>query len=200
MISPRALRPRTRGDTRRGRSRCRRSGCRRARGSSRTTLGRRAGRPRRRTPSRAARRAGIASIDMRAENTKTLELARATKSPLVGRLAGGQCTPAAGVGAAPQECRARAAQCDSRLPSFPPLARGVCYVSKGFEMGETHEHNEPSSPACLMHEFVDELLPEPGGRGPDWPVVQAFRKASGPSCSRAGAPSSSTTASGTQQP
>jgi 5-formyltetrahydrofolate cyclo-ligase len=44
-------------------------------------------------------------------------------------------------------------------------------------MAETHEHNEPSSPACFMHEFADELLPRPSGHGPDWPVVQAFRKA-----------------------
>jgi len=27
-----------------------------------------------------------------------------------------------------------------------------------------------------MHEFADELLPRPGGNGPDWPAVQAFRK------------------------
>ena len=44
-------------------------------------------------------------------------------------------------------------------------------------MGEHDERNEPSSPACLMHEFADELLPRPGGQGPDWAVVQAFRKA-----------------------
>ena len=28
-----------------------------------------------------------------------------------------------------------------------------------------------------MHEFADELLPPPGGRGPDWLTVQALRKA-----------------------
>jgi len=44
-------------------------------------------------------------------------------------------------------------------------------------MGQHDEDNEPSSPACLMHEFAAELLPRPGGRGPDWPAVQAFRKA-----------------------
>jgi 5-formyltetrahydrofolate cyclo-ligase len=43
-------------------------------------------------------------------------------------------------------------------------------------MGGSHEHNEPSSPVCFMHELADELLPRPGGDGPDWPVVQAFRK------------------------
>ena len=36
---------------------------------------------------------------------------------------------------------------------------------------------EPSSSPCLMHEFADELLPRPSGAGPDWPAVQAFRKA-----------------------
>jgi len=44
-------------------------------------------------------------------------------------------------------------------------------------MGEHDEHDEPSSPACLMHEFADELLPRPGGQGSDWAVAQAFRKA-----------------------
>jgi 5-formyltetrahydrofolate cyclo-ligase len=44
-------------------------------------------------------------------------------------------------------------------------------------MGGHDERNEPSSPPCLMHEFADELLPRPGGHGPDWPAVQAFRKA-----------------------
>jgi 5-formyltetrahydrofolate cyclo-ligase len=44
-------------------------------------------------------------------------------------------------------------------------------------MGEHDEPNEPSSPACSMHEFADELLPRPGeARAPDWPVVRAFRK------------------------
>ena len=43
-------------------------------------------------------------------------------------------------------------------------------------MGKHEQHNEPSSPACLMHEFADELLPRPGGSGLDWPAVQAFRK------------------------
>ena len=42
-------------------------------------------------------------------------------------------------------------------------------------MGKHEENNDPSSPACLMHEFADELLPRPGG-GLDWPAVQAFRK------------------------
>ncbi len=44
-------------------------------------------------------------------------------------------------------------------------------------MGTHDEHNEPSSPVCLMQEFADELLPRPGGGAPDWTVVQAFRKA-----------------------
>jgi 5-formyltetrahydrofolate cyclo-ligase len=44
-------------------------------------------------------------------------------------------------------------------------------------MGRNHEQNEPSSPACSMHEFADELLPRRGSDGPDWPVVQTFRKA-----------------------
>ena len=44
-------------------------------------------------------------------------------------------------------------------------------------MGGSREQNEPSSPACFMHELADELLPRPGNNGPDWPVVQAFRKA-----------------------
>ena len=44
-------------------------------------------------------------------------------------------------------------------------------------MGQHEEDNERSSPACLMHEFATELLPRPGGHGPDWPLVQAFRKA-----------------------
>jgi 5-formyltetrahydrofolate cyclo-ligase len=43
-------------------------------------------------------------------------------------------------------------------------------------MGRREENNEPSSPACLMHEFADELLPRPPGSGLDWPAVQAFRK------------------------
>ena len=43
-------------------------------------------------------------------------------------------------------------------------------------MGEHEEDNAPSSPACSMHEFADELLPRPRGSGPDWPAVQAFRK------------------------
>ena len=43
-------------------------------------------------------------------------------------------------------------------------------------MGENEENNAPSSPACSMHEFADELLPRPGGSGPDWPAVRAFRK------------------------
>jgi 5-formyltetrahydrofolate cyclo-ligase len=50
-------------------------------------------------------------------------------------------------------------------------------LAKGIEMGEHDKRNEPSSPACLMHEFADELLPRPTGQGPDWAVVQAFRKA-----------------------
>ena len=44
-------------------------------------------------------------------------------------------------------------------------------------MGKHEEDNEPSSPACLMHEFADELLPRPASHGGDWPTVQAFRKA-----------------------
>jgi len=44
-------------------------------------------------------------------------------------------------------------------------------------MAGRKEQNEPSSPTCLMHEFADELLPRPSGAGPDWPAVQAFRKA-----------------------
>jgi 5-formyltetrahydrofolate cyclo-ligase len=44
-------------------------------------------------------------------------------------------------------------------------------------MGKHDERNESSSPACLMHEFADELLPRPAAEGPDWAVVQAFRKA-----------------------
>ena len=44
-------------------------------------------------------------------------------------------------------------------------------------MSRREEDNEPGSPACLMHEFAEELLPRPGGHGPDWPAVQAFRKA-----------------------
>ena len=45
-------------------------------------------------------------------------------------------------------------------------------------MSQHQEDNEPGSPACLMSEFAAELLPRPGGgRGPDWPLVQAFRKA-----------------------
>ena len=45
-------------------------------------------------------------------------------------------------------------------------------------MGEHDERNEPGSPACLMHEFADELLPRPGGPGARiGPSVQAFRKA-----------------------
>jgi 5-formyltetrahydrofolate cyclo-ligase len=43
-------------------------------------------------------------------------------------------------------------------------------------MHEHEENNAPSSPACSMHEFADELLPRPGGSGLDWPAVQAFRK------------------------
>ncbi len=42
-------------------------------------------------------------------------------------------------------------------------------------MGEHDENNAPSSPACSMHEFADELLPRPSGRGLDWAAVQAFR-------------------------
>ena len=44
-------------------------------------------------------------------------------------------------------------------------------------MGRTREHNEPASPPCMMHEFAAELLRPSGGAGPDWPQVQAFRKA-----------------------
>lgn len=44
-------------------------------------------------------------------------------------------------------------------------------------MAEHDESNEPSSPVCLMQEFADELLPRPGAGVPDWPTVQAFRKA-----------------------
>ena len=44
-------------------------------------------------------------------------------------------------------------------------------------MGEHEENNAPSSPACSMHEFADELLPRPSAAGLDWPAVQAFRKA-----------------------
>jgi 5-formyltetrahydrofolate cyclo-ligase len=44
-------------------------------------------------------------------------------------------------------------------------------------MGDHEENNAPSSPACSMHEFADELLPRPSGAGLDWPAVQAFRKA-----------------------
>jgi 5-formyltetrahydrofolate cyclo-ligase len=43
-------------------------------------------------------------------------------------------------------------------------------------MGEHRDNNAPSSPACSMHEFADDLLPRPSGRGLDWPAVQAFRK------------------------
>jgi 5-formyltetrahydrofolate cyclo-ligase len=43
-------------------------------------------------------------------------------------------------------------------------------------MGKHEEGNEPSSPACFMHEFAAELLPRPGAQTPDWPAVQAFRK------------------------
>lgn len=43
-------------------------------------------------------------------------------------------------------------------------------------MGKQQGNNAPSSPACSMHEFADELLPRPSGRGLDWPAVQAFRK------------------------
>jgi 5-formyltetrahydrofolate cyclo-ligase len=43
-------------------------------------------------------------------------------------------------------------------------------------MDKREETNEPSSPACFMHEFAEELLPRPGGSGLDWPAVQAFRK------------------------
>jgi 5-formyltetrahydrofolate cyclo-ligase len=50
-------------------------------------------------------------------------------------------------------------------------------LAKGIEMGEHDERNDPSSPACLMHEFADELLPRPGSHGPEWAAVQAFRKA-----------------------
>lgn len=44
-------------------------------------------------------------------------------------------------------------------------------------MGDHEDNNAPSSPACSMHEFADELLPRPGRESPDWPIVQAFRKA-----------------------
>jgi 5-formyltetrahydrofolate cyclo-ligase len=47
---------------------------------------------------------------------------------------------------------------------------------KGIEMGKHEEGNEPSSPACFMHEFADELLPRPADQGLDWPTVQAYRK------------------------
>lgn len=47
----------------------------------------------------------------------------------------------------------------------------------GAAMDEHEENNEPSSPACFMHEFADELLPRPKGQGLDWPAVQSFRKA-----------------------
>ena len=43
-------------------------------------------------------------------------------------------------------------------------------------MAAHEENNEPSSPACSMHEFADELLPRPGNSRQDWPLVQAFRK------------------------
>ena len=42
-------------------------------------------------------------------------------------------------------------------------------------MSDHQDNNAPSSPACSMHEFADELLPRPGG-GPDWPAVQQLRK------------------------
>ncbi len=42
-------------------------------------------------------------------------------------------------------------------------------------MGKYEQTNEPSSPACSMHEFADELLPRPARS--DWPAVQALRKA-----------------------
>jgi 5-formyltetrahydrofolate cyclo-ligase len=45
------------------------------------------------------------------------------------------------------------------------------------ERGNGSDINEPSSPVCLMSEFADELLPPPGRREPDWPAVEAFRKA-----------------------
>jgi 5-formyltetrahydrofolate cyclo-ligase len=38
------------------------------------------------------------------------------------------------------------------------------------------EDYEPSSPACFMHEFADELLPRPA-KTLEWNAVQAFRKA-----------------------
>ena len=44
-------------------------------------------------------------------------------------------------------------------------------------MSEHDEPNEPSSPVCLMREFADDLLPQPGNGAPDWPTVRAFRKA-----------------------
>jgi 5-formyltetrahydrofolate cyclo-ligase len=44
-------------------------------------------------------------------------------------------------------------------------------------MGAHEENNEPSSPACSMHEFADELLPRPDNARWDRAVVQAFRKA-----------------------
>ncbi|HEX7238040.1 MAG TPA: 5-formyltetrahydrofolate cyclo-ligase [Gammaproteobacteria bacterium] len=43
-------------------------------------------------------------------------------------------------------------------------------------MGQHKEHNAPSSPACLMHEFAAELLPRPGGHGLEWPAVHEFRQ------------------------
>jgi 5-formyltetrahydrofolate cyclo-ligase len=49
-------------------------------------------------------------------------------------------------------------------------------LAKGIEMVQHDERNDPSSPACLMHEFADELLAPPAGHGPDWAAVQAFRK------------------------
>jgi 5-formyltetrahydrofolate cyclo-ligase len=49
-------------------------------------------------------------------------------------------------------------------------------LAKGFDMGRRDENNEPSSPACLMHEFADDLLPRPAGGALDWPAVQAFRR------------------------
>ena len=49
-------------------------------------------------------------------------------------------------------------------------------LEKGFDMGKHEERNAPSSPACSMHEFADELLPRPAGNWLDWPAVQAFRK------------------------
>jgi 5-formyltetrahydrofolate cyclo-ligase len=44
-------------------------------------------------------------------------------------------------------------------------------------MGAHEENNEPSSPACSMHEFADELLPRPDNARRDRAVVRAFRKA-----------------------